>query len=451
VDPSAAPRRQPIDVDGFHGDAELSGHVVIGSGRKVTSTQTGLPTPIHVFASNVSMDLDVWHRAEVLASVAQAWKQPDHSPREAAVHELLRGENTYTAEATAFALNQLMASVTPDALRDLVEKAGAEGGTSKERHAANQRSAADHETPIAILEHGAATPTSGVRELCVLALFGVSTSSVVPVGSPALIPSFTRSLQDAFDEAGGTWNVHHTIAAEAAEREGDEAPPPFNVPHDLDLDPCTLAVTEASGSIFDAIERRNEAGAPIHHLARPSTRTIGVIDGSEPEDARQHLAQDALLHEGVSPRCLKILWAPRDLTPDPILEAMAEFRGVVPAHDATPGALEMQRAFLEAIDQSHAYAAGLQFLMSRGNPEAQQGAHLRWAEYNTLDEVGDWLADQTQEVLHLVARRPLHERLSPHVKEKRGVREVDLLAPGEVHRPPLATPRVRALVRFLSG
>ena len=402
------------------------------------------------------MDLDVWRRAEVLASVAQAWRQPDHPPREAAVQELLRGENTYTAEATAFALNQLMASVTPDALRDLVEEARAEEGTSKERHAVNQRNAADHDSPIAILEHGAATPTSGVRELCVLALFGVSTSSVVPARSPALIPSITRSLQDAFDEAGGTWNVRHTMAAEAAEweteaeRETDEAPPPFNVPHNLDLDPCTLAVTEASGSICEAIERRNESGAPIHHLARPSTQTIGVIDGSEPEDARQHLARDALLHEGVSPRCLKILWAPRDLTPDPILEAMAEFRGVVPAHDATPGALEMQRAFLEAIDQSHAYATGLQFLMSRGNPEAQQGAHLRWVEYNTLDEVGDWLADQPQEILHLVARRPLHERLLPHVKEKEGVCEVDPLAPGEVHRPPLAMPRVRALVRFLS-
>jgi len=427
------------------------------------STQTGLPTPIHVFASNVSMDLDVWRRAEVLASVAQAWKQPDHSPREAAVHELLRGENTYTAEATAFALNQLMASVTPDALRDLLEEAPAEEaraeeGSSKDRHAANQGNAADHETPTAILEHGAATPTSGVRELCVLALFGVSTSSVVPAGSPALIPSVTRSLQDAFDEAGGTWNVHHTMAAEAAEqeteaaeREADEAPPPFGVARDLDLDPCTLAVTEASGSICEAVEQHNETGAPIHHLARPSTRTIGVIDGSEPEDARQHLAQDALLHEGVAPRCLKILWAPRDLTPDPILEAMAEFRGVVPAHDATPGALEMQRAFLEATDQSHAYAAGLQFLMSRGNPEVQQGAHLRWVEYNTLDEVGDWLAGQSQEILHLVARRPLHERLAPHVEEKGGACQVDLLAPGEVHRPPLATPRVRALVRFLSG
>lgn len=384
------------------------------------------------------MDLNISRRAEILTSVAQDWRQPEHPPRESAVHDLIHGENTFTAEATAFALNQLMASVTPDALRDIAEAADA--GTESPR---DERGV--------LLEHSDQTPTSGVRELWVLAHLGVSTHSIVPANTPALIPTIVRSMRHALDDAGLNWEASVTNLPEAAELESAQSPPKDIFPSGVDVPSCQLALTEGSGPIFDAIARESSSAAGVQHLPRSETQTIGVIDGSEPEEDRQRLAEDALLHEGASPRSLKILWAPRDLSPDPMLEAMAEFRGVFPAHDATPGALEMQRAFLEATDQSHAYAAGLQFLVSRGKPEAREGAHVRWVEYDAVDEVVDWWADSPQEIQRLVARRSLQERVEPLLKEKGISADVDLVDPGEVHRPPLATPRVRALLHHISG
>jgi hypothetical protein len=179
----------------------------------------------------------------------------------------------------------------------------------------------------------------------------------------------------------------------------------------------------------------------------PTGYSIGIIDGSEPDDVRHNLAEDALLHEGAPQRSLRIVWAPRDLTPDPMLQAMADFRGVFPAHESTPGSLEMRRAFLEAADQSHAYAAGMQFLVSRGDPEPQDGAHLRWSEYDELEDVGDWVAENAAEI-DTVAVRPnladrLPEALQPGALADLGIRRME---PGHIHRPPLITRSVQALL-----
>lgn len=379
------------------------------------------------------MDLNVPRRAEVLLSVIQEWREPEHPPRETAVHDLLHGENTFTAEATAFALNQLMASVTPEVLSAIAEEGAPD----------------NREETRVLLEHGEEMPTSGVRELLILALLGVPTHSVVPTTTPALAPAIVHSLRSAFEESGEEWQTEVTMMPGAPVEEASETLPQANLPPGLDIEAFNFAVTETSGPIFDVVERRKKSGAQIHHIPRPSIRTVGVIDGSEPEEDRQDLAEDALIYEGAAPRCLKILWAPRDLTPDPILEAMAEFRGVFPAHDATPGALEMQRAFLEATDQSHAYAAGLQFLVSRGAPEAQDGAHVRWTEYDTLDDAVEWLVGQNQDMLYLVMRPSLHDRFSSLLDAKGANQDIEILSPGQVHRPPLTTPRVRTLLRGL--
>jgi hypothetical protein len=141
-------------------------------------------------------------------------------------------------------------------------------------------------------------------------------------------------------------------------------------------------------------------------------------------------------------RRLALLWAPEDLSPDPYLEAMATFRGVFPAHADTPGTLQMQQAFLEAQDAPHAYAAGLEFLLSRGVPEAQKPAHVRWTEYGRLQEVSAWVTEHDDQVYAVVAR--------PDVQGKIDV-PVPVVAPGAVRRPPLDDPEGRALVDFLDG
>jgi len=147
-----------------------------------------------------------------------------------------------------------------------------------------------------------------------------------------------------------------------------------------------------------------------------------------------------LLFEGRGRRRLAVLWAPCDHPPDTYLEAMARFRGLFPAHPDTPGTLQMQQAFLEARDDPHAYADGLQFLMSRGDPEPQRAGHVRWTEYDDFSDVGNWLSARGEEVYAVIARRHLHDQLPEHWP---------IRSPGGVHVPPLDDEEGRAVVSFL--
>jgi hypothetical protein len=119
---------------------------------------------------------------------------------------------------------------------------------------------------------------------------------------------------------------------------------------------------------------------------------------------------------------------------------MARFRGLFPAHEDTPGTLQMQQAFLEARDEPHAYADGLEFLMSRGEPAPQRPGHVRWAEYDDLDDVAAWLTAQEADVYTVIARRHLHDQLPT---------QRPLRTPGGVHVPPLDDEEGRETVRFL--
>jgi hypothetical protein len=119
---------------------------------------------------------------------------------------------------------------------------------------------------------------------------------------------------------------------------------------------------------------------------------------------------------------------------------MARFRGLFPAHEDTPGTLQMQQAFLEARDEPHAYADGLEFLVSRGAPEPQRPGHVRWAESDGLDTFRSWLADHEEEVYAVVSRRHLHDQLP----DRRPLR-----TPGGLHVPPLDDEEGREVVDFL--
>jgi hypothetical protein len=178
-------------------------------------------------------------------------------------------------------------------------------------------------------------------------------------------------------------------------------------------------------------------------LLRPSRLVVAVLDGHEGDDARGGLAEDVLLYEGGGHRRLSILWAPTDLSPDSYLEAMARFRGVFPAHPDTPGALQMQKAFLEARDEPRAFAEGLEFLMSRGRAEVPSPTgHIRWSEYGDLDEVDDWIREQGAALYAVVARAPLHDQLPE---------EWPLRTPGGLHIPPLDDEEGREIAGFIQS
>ncbi len=359
-------------------------------------------------------------RIDALAQTAECWADPDAEPRHDAVHDTLHANNTFTEEATAFALNQLMALMSEEALHDLADAVDVAARSADPR-------------PTVVIEHGADTPVDGLHEAIAAVLIGGRVRSVLPPESPEIIPAFYQTLRDTADDADGVDVACATsvdgLSDFLGQEEGGEP---------------VFCLSTASG------ERPLESWCKAHGFYWIGTSvgySVGIIDGSEPEEVRHNLAEDALLHEGAPQRSLRVVWAPDELMPDPMLQAMADFRGVFPAHGSTPGSLEMRRAFLEAADQSHAYAAGMQFLVSRGDPEPQDGAHLRWSEYDNLEQVATWIHEHADEIHAVVVRPSLAERLpeslQPEALADLGIKRVE---PGHVHRLPLVTRRVRRLL-----
>jgi hypothetical protein len=270
--------------------------------------------------------------------------------------------------------------------------------------------------PVGVL-HAEDEPLAGLRDALAVWTLGHAYVGYVPDSSPALLPAFMEALR----ERGLSFEARFTTREqvwEAAE--------------------ALVAEPEAEAVVHDTSE---EAGIPAdRRLVRPPVYSVGVVDGHESQDEMGRLAEDMLLYEGKGRRRLAMLWAPRDRSPDDYLQAMAHFRGLFPAHADTPGTLQMQQAFLEARDQPHAYADGLEFLVSRGEPEVQRAGHVRWTEYDNLEDVGNWFADQADEVYSVIARADLHDQLpSFHT----------IRTPGGVHVPPLDDQEGRETVSFL--
>jgi hypothetical protein len=101
----------------------------------------------------------------------------------------------------------------------------------------------------------------------------------------------------------------------------------------------------------------------------------------------------------------------------------------------------MQKAFLEAQDKPRAFAEGLEFLVSRGSPEIPSpNGHIRWSEYEDLEEVDDWIREQGEALYAVVAREPLHDQLPA---------SWPLRTPGGLHIPPLDDEEGREIVNFI--
>jgi hypothetical protein len=343
-------------------------------------------------------------RINAVARAARAWRDPGHPARVEAVNATLEAPNRFTEEALAFAVNAAMHGLSAEALRTWIgaRSEGEAGGES-----------------VAVLP-GATGPLAGLRAVLAVVLAGHRCVFLPPEASPALMSAFEEAAwpeEDVFDTAQTKRDALDGVGA-AVGGGDDEARADFDRS-------CA------------------EAGVPAARRCWRGARfSVALIDGGETEDALEGLAEDALLHEGRG--SVRLVWAAAGTAPDLLLEAMARFRAVFPAHPDTPGALRMQKAFLEARDQSYGHGEGLEFLMSRGAPEVQAPGHLRWAEYEALGEVRDWLAVRATQVHAVVARQGLQSPVQPPAA-------LPVLAPGTVHRQFLDAPGAHDVLHFVAG
>jgi hypothetical protein len=269
--------------------------------------------------------------------------------------------------------------------------------------------------------HGGTGPLSGLRDAIAVWVLGHSYVGSVPASSPALLPAIAEDLRERAPDVevqfGSEADVFEAAEAILARPEADEE-----------------EALQASCESYQIPDSRRLIVPPVY--------SVGLVDGHESEDEMGRLAEDMLLLEGMGRRRLALLWAPRDHSPDAYLEAMAHFRGLFPAHEDTPGTLQMQQAFLEARDQPHAYADGLEFLMSRGSPEVQRPGHVRWTEYDDVSDVAEWYDSNASSVYAVIARSGLHDQVPA---------DLPLRTPGGIHIPPLDDPEGAETVAFLRG
>ena len=352
---------------------------------------------------------------KAVAEAARAWRDPGCDERAEAVQQTLRAPNRFTEEALAFAVNAAMHRLTPAALRAWLGACGP---------AEAQPAEAQPAEGLAVgVVPGEAPPLAGLQAVLAVLLTGHRCVLRPPDASPVLVPAFVEAVrqQGADDLSFACAGVDDEVFADAQ------------------------AVIGA-GSEEAAFHRQCEdiGIPPARRHWRQASFSVAVLDGHEEESEREGLAEDTLLYEGHGSASVRLLWAPAGTAPDPYLEALAHFRAVFPAHPDTPGALKMQQAFLRARDRPHAHGEGLEFLMSRGAPEVQVPGHLRWAEYETLDEVGDWLETRADQVRAVVARPALTE-------EGRPPPGWAALEPGTVHRQLLEAPEAHRVLEFVAA
>lgn len=345
---------------------------------------------------------DVRTAIDAIVSAAAQWRESDHSARQSAVAETLDAPNRWTEQALDHALNRWMQRLTREGLERWLGTASGDLNT------------------VGVV-HGAQGPLTGLRSALAVWVLADRYVGAVPASSPALLPAFAEDVRDRLPDT----EIAFASVEETVQRSDVLVGDPIDR-------------TEKSLSTLC-----EEAGrSPSNRHLRAERYSVGLVDGHESEDEMGRLAEDMLLFEGQGRRRLALLWAPTDHAPDDYLQAMAGFRGLFPAHEDTPGTLQMQQAFLEAQDQPHAYAEGMEFLMSRGEPAVQKPGHIRWTEYDALSALDEWWQSHQDEVYAVIARPHLHDQCPDHWP---------LRTPGGVHIPPLDDADGTETVAFLRG
>ncbi len=341
---------------------------------------------------------------EAVAEASLAWQDPEHPARQKAVAKSLAAPNRFTEEALAFAINQQMHLLTPEAQTEWL------GG----RWATTPRI-------VGVLSAGN-VPLADLQDFLAVVLMGHRYYGVVSSKSPHLLRAFAEEVRRHVPALPASFGTVEQMFAEA-----------------------NAVIATGNDETRAWAEAESEAhGIPSERrLLRGHRYAAAILDGQETEDERENLAEDVLLHEGLGCRNVALIWAPRGLSPDPYFEALAHFRSVFPAHPETPGALKMQQAFLEAVDLPHAYGEGMEFLVSRGEPEAKGPGHIRWSEYDDMAVALAWLHAHRDELQLIAVRSALAERLPTDLP-------VEPL--GFAQRPALAwRPDGRDTLAFLEG
>ena len=307
-----------------------------------------------------------------LSKAAHMWSDPSQPCRREAVQATLTASNSFTEEALEFAIDQQMSEVTESALINWI------GGRSPK-----------HVHQVGVINAGN-VPLVGLQDLLAVLLCGHSYVGVLSSKSPYLLPAFVQTVRDqgvdlgvSFVDREAVWGQVQAIMATGSD--------------------ATIAQINSLATI--------KGLSPQKCLFRSNRYGVSILDGLETDHDLDDLALDVLLHEGMGCRNVALVFAPAGLEPDQCLEHLARVRGVFPAHPSTPGRLEMQRAYLAAVEQPHAYGDGLEFLVSKGSPEVQVPGHVRWVEYEDLGEAIRFVEAMYSEVQCVVARDKLCEKL----------------------------------------
>ncbi len=313
---------------------------------------------------------------KALVAAARAWRDPDFGPRKRATEKTMAADNRFTKEAIVFAVNQQVRQVNMAVLRRWVDVPTRLGMAPV----------------VAVLEAGN-VPFAGFQDYLAVTAAGNWFRGAVSSKSPYLLKAFAKEVE---------------------ERGGPEA---TFVAYDALLTGVDAIIGSGSDETVERLEKDcADAGiVPANRLLRGNRFSVAVLDGNEHEEQRLRLAEDALLHEGFGCRNVAVVFAPEGLDVDPYLQALSVFRGTFPAHAKTRGALRMPQAFLKAVDAPHAYGDGFEFLVSRGEAEIQQPGHIRWAPYQTISTVNDWLSENCNSIQIVCARSAVRKLLTAGV------------------------------------
>ena len=328
---------------------------------------------------------DLRKLVESISKVAKQWLDPEYKPRVKAEQLLYSTEARATPEAVAFAINQQMPQLSVSVLSQVT---GAIWGNAPKR--------------IGVLDKES-VPLGGLAEWLLVLLYGYEYVGIYNVCPDFLLQGFAEDVKAIFPDLRSSFT-----SAQAGM--GD-----FSAILALGIQEETLDVALDRKTIDEAVPR----------LYRPVQFSVAVIDGRETRDEIEDLAEDVLMHEGRGEDNVRIIWAPEELNPDPYFESFAFFRGVYPAHDKTPGSLQMKKAFLAAQDVPHAYGEGLEFLVSRGEAASLEPCHIRWVTYSSLSEVYEWVEINSEVIRSLVVRVKKHNQINT---------AAPLLALGKAHR-----------------
>lgn len=307
------------------------------------------------------------------AQAAQAWGgSPEHLRRITATQATLSAPNQFTKEALEFAIDQQMSVITEPLLRDWIR-----GRKLRKIHR------------VGVINAGN-VPLVGLQDLLAVLLCGHSYIGVLSSKSPYLLPAFIQTVRDQGIEVDAQF-VDRIAVWE---------------------DPQALIATGSDTAIAQISAHARQNSVPSQKcLFRSNRYGVAVLDGHESDEDLDDLAMDILLHEGMGCRNVAVVFAPDGLKPDQCLKHLAQMRAVFPAHSSTPGRLAIQRAYLAAIDSPHAYGDGLEFLVSKGAPDAQGPGHTRWVAYEDIEDVIEIVNGLSGELQCIVAREECSRKL----------------------------------------